>query len=138
MIEHEGIIDQIEKQVARVRIEPVSACSACHAKGSCGASDKEEKYLDVPLREQHFTAGEKVRVQIAKHLGIKAVAFGYLYPFLLLMFVLIALLVAGTGELKAGFIALLSLLPYYVALYIFRKRIASAFTFTLQKTGTPL
>lgn len=136
MIEHEGIIDQIDGDVAHVKIENVSACASCHAKGACSAADQEEKFLDVPLHGALYQKGDPVDVQIAKRLGFKAVALGYVYPFLLLMAVLIGTLAAGVGELTAGALALLSIVPYYLGLYLFRNRISSIFTFSIKKTFT--
>jgi len=136
MIEHEGIIDQIEGDVAHVRINSVSSCASCHAKGVCSAADQEEKYLDVPMKGATYRQGEQVQVQVAKHLGFRAVALGYVYPFLLLMAVLIAFTAAGTQELRAGTYALLSIIPYYLVLFLLRKRIGAAFTFSIKKTYT--
>ena len=135
MIDHEGIIERIDGGVAHVRIDSQSACAACHAKGACGAADQEEKFLDVPVQGEPYRTGETVRVQVAKHLGFKAVALGYIYPFLLLMAVLITLTLLGLAEMKAGGLALLSLIPYYLLLFILRKRIGSAFTFSMKKTS---
>jgi len=134
MIEHEGIIDRIEGDVAHVKINSVSSCASCHAKGVCSAADQEEKYLDVPLQGANYGQGEMVQVQVAKHLGFRAVALGYVYPFLLLMAVLIAFSIAGTPELRAGSYALISVIPYYLILFLLRKRIGSAFTFSIKKT----
>ncbi len=134
MIEHEGIIDQIIGDVAHIRINSVSSCASCHAKGVCSAADQEEKYLDVPLQGAEYGLGEAVQVQVAKHLGFRAVALGYVYPFLLLMSVLIAFTAAGTPELRAGTYALFSVVPYYLTLFLLRKRIGSAFTFSIKKT----
>ena len=75
-------------------------------------------------------------MQVARRLGFKAVALGYFYPFLLLMAVLIMLILIGVSELKAGSLALLSILPYYLLLFLFRKRIESTFTFSIKKTIT--
>jgi len=136
MIEHEGIIDHIEGDIAHVKIDSVSACSGCHAKGVCTAADQEEKYLDVPLLGANYKQGDPVYVQIAKHMGFRAVLLGYVYPFLLLMAVLIALLSAGVAELRAGTIALLSIIPYYLLLFLFRNSISKSFTFSLKKTYT--
>jgi sigma-E factor negative regulatory protein RseC len=133
MIDHDGIIDHIEGGVAHVKIDSQSACSACHAKGVCGAADQEAKFLDVPLQGESYKTGEVVRVMVAKRLGFKAVALGYFYPFLLLMAVLIILIMAGVGELTAGLFSLLSLIPYYLGLYLARKWIESSFTFSIQK-----
>ena len=136
LIDHIGIVDRIEGDVAHVKINSESACSACHAKGVCGAADQEEKFLDVPLSGASYKTGERVHVQVARRLGFKAVALGYFYPFLLLMAVLIMLILIGVSELKAGSLALLSILPYYLLLYLFRKRIESTFTFSIKKTNT--
>jgi sigma-E factor negative regulatory protein RseC len=136
MIEHEGIIDHIDGDVAHVKIESLSACASCHAKGACSAADQEEKFLDVPLHGATYHQGDPVFVQIAQHLGFKAVALGYVYPFLLLMAVLIGMLAAGAAELRAGGIALLSIVPYYLVLYYFRDRLSKSFTFSIKKTFT--
>ena len=133
MIDHDGIIENIDRDVAHVKIDSQSACSACHAKGVCGTADQEEKFLDVPLHGVSYKAGEMVRVLVEKRMGFKAVALGYFYPFLLLMAVLILALVSGIGEMKAGLLSLLSLIPYYLGLYLARKRIESSFTFSIQK-----
>lgn len=136
MIEHEGIIDHIDGDTAHVRIDSVSACASCHAKGACSAADHEEKYLDVPLQGVPYNQGDPVRVQVAEHLGFRAVLMGYVYPFLLLMAVLILLLATGAAELRAGSLALLSIVPYYILLYLFRKRISRSFTFSIKKPFT--
>ena len=136
MIEHEGIIDHIDGDTAHVKIDSVSACSGCHAKGVCTAADQEEKYLDVPLHGAAYKQGDAVFVQVARHLGFRAVLLGYVYPFLLLMLVLIVMLSAGAPELRAGSIALLSIVPYYLLLFLFRNRISKSFTFSLKKTFT--
>lgn len=136
LIDHEGIIETIEDGVAHVKIDSQSACAACHAKGVCGAADQEEKFLDVVLNGEAYQKGESVRVMVARHLGFKAVALGYVYPFLILMAVLIGLTIAGIDELEAGILALLSLVPYYLVLYLFRKRIETTFTFSIKKTHT--
>jgi sigma-E factor negative regulatory protein RseC len=136
MIEHEGIIEQIDGDVAHVKIESVSACASCHAKGICSAADQEEKFLDIPLHGATYSQGEAVNVQVEKRLGFKAVALGYFYPFLLVMLVLIVMLALGAPELRAGTFALLSVIPYYLGLYFFRKRIESTFTFSIKKTFT--
>jgi sigma-E factor negative regulatory protein RseC len=134
MIEHEGVIDRIEGDTAHVKINSISACATCHAKGVCSAADQEEKYLDVPLHGNGYRTGDVVHVQVARHLGFRAVALGYIYPFLLVLAVLIAFTAAGTRELRAGIYALLSVIPYYLVLFLLRKRIGSAFTFSIKKT----
>lgn len=136
MIDHDGIIEHIEGDVAHVKINSESACAACHAKGVCSAADQEEKFLDVAMNGEQYNSGEIVKVMVTRRLGFKAVALGYFYPFLVLMAVLISLTLVGVEELKAGLFALLALIPYYLVLYLTRKRIESSFTFSIQKIYT--
>lgn len=133
MIDHDGVIERIEGELAHIKIISESACAACHAKGVCGAADQEEKYLDVSVGNEEFQAGEKVSVQVARNLGFKAVALGYVYPLLILMAFLITLVTLGMNEMKAALLALLSLPPYYLAIYLSRKRINKTFTFSIKK-----
>lgn len=133
MIDHDGIIERIEGDLAHVKISSESACTSCHAKGVCGAADQEVKYLDIPVGEIDIKAGDSVKVLVARHLGFKAVALGYVYPLLVLIAVLVILISTGLDELKAVPFALLSLIPYYLLLYAARKRIGQKFTFSIKK-----
>ena len=134
-IDHEGIVESVSGDMARVMIRSATACSTCHAKGACGAADGEDKILDVPIGNTHFTPGEPVRVSILRRAGIKAVMLGYVWPFFLVFILLITLTTAGVDELRSGLISLLSLIPYYTGIFLFRKRISHAFTFKLEKSN---
>ena len=135
VIDHEGIVEQVSNDTAIVVIDSQSACAACHAKGACSAADKEEKVLTVPMNGLEVHPGETVKVTISKSTGMKAVAYGYIYPFLMLLTVLIIFTSTGFPELQAGLFALASLLPYYLFIYLFRDRIGNTFTFKLEKTN---
>jgi sigma-E factor negative regulatory protein RseC len=132
-IKHIGFVESVSGQSALVRINSQSACAACHAKGACSAADQEEKVMTVPTGGADYRAGEQVRVSIARRTGLRAVAFGYVYPFLVLMIVLVTLTAAGASELQAGTWSLASLVPYYLVIYLLRNRISNAFTFKLEK-----
>ena len=47
MIEHEGIIEKVKGNNITVRILQKSACSDCHARAACMASDSKEKLVDI-------------------------------------------------------------------------------------------
>lgn len=132
-INHIGFVESVSGQSAMVRINSQSACAACHAKGACSAADQEEKVMTVPTGGADYRAGEQVRVSIARRTGLRAVAFGYVYPFLVLMTILIILTAAGASELQAGAWSLASLVPYYLVIYLLRDRISNSFTFKLEK-----
>ncbi len=137
-IDHEGIVELVSENMAKVLINSQSACAACHAKGACSAADQEEKVMMVPVNGQQVFPGERVKVLISKRTGLRAVAFGYVYPFLMLMLTLIVCTSIGLSELSAGLIALFSLLPYYLTIYLLRDKIGNSFTFKLVKTNFDL
>ena len=66
-------------------------------------------------------------------MGIKAVYYAYIFPFLFVMAVLLILLQSGCGELTSGLAALGALGLYYVILYLLRDRIAKEITFKVSK-----
>ncbi len=132
-INHTGFVDTVTDQIATIRINSQSACASCHAKGACSAADQSEKFLTVATEGEKVRPGEEVKVHIARRTGLRAVAFGYVYPFLVLMAVLIALTAAGVSELQAGLWSLASLVPYYLVVYLLKERISNSFTFKLEK-----
>lgn len=132
-IDHTGVVDSVENHVAKVRISSQSACASCHAKGVCSAAGQAEKILNVAVGGLDVHPGEAVKVRIARRTGLRAVAFGYVYPFFVLMLTLIALTIAGVPELQAGLWSLASLAPYYLVVYFLKERISSSFIFKLEK-----
>ncbi|MEX0980537.1 MAG: SoxR reducing system RseC family protein [Bacteroidales bacterium] len=132
-IDHTGIVDAVTDQVATIRINSQSACGSCHAKGACSAADQSEKFLTVATEGKEVQPGEQVMVHIARRTGLRAVAYGYVYPFISVMVILIALTSAGVPELQAGLWSLASLAPYYLVIYLLKDRISNSFTFKLEK-----
>ncbi len=133
-IEHRGIIESIGNDGIRVRFISASACASCHAKGVCSASDMEEKEVLVPNDGGDFHRGEMVHVFMKSSLGTRAVLIGYVYPFFVLLAVLLALTSAGLPELEAGLISLASLVPYYLVVYLIRNKLDRAFGFSIRKS----
>lgn len=131
VITHKGVIDSISKQLVKVRILNMSACSSCHAKGACNASDMEEKIIDVYTKENDYKIGQSVTIASQLSTGFKALFLGYIFPFIIVLVTLIALTIMSVSEIKAGLIALASLAPYYVALYFLRDKIKKEFTFEI-------
>ena len=111
----------------------VSACARCHAKGVCTAADMENKEVEVFDSSGRFNEGEEVNVVMRQSLGFKALIYGYMIPFLL---VLVTLLVSSKGfssEVVAGITSLAILVPYYLWLYWRRSHFKKVFSFELQK-----
>lgn len=130
-IEHDGIVESADDRSVTVKIISDSACSGCHAEGFCLASGQKEKDIVIPGKYT-VSPGESVKVQMEKSMGYKALFLGYILPFIVFMVVLIFLAVFSVGELYAGLGALAVLIPYYLILWFFRKRIENKFTFTIK------
>jgi positive regulator of sigma E activity len=130
-IRHEGIIEEIDNQEITVRFLSNSACSECHAKGVCSVSDSPEKHVVIESSGNHYNTGDKVDIILARSLGFKALFLGYIFPFLTVFFTLIIVLWFTNNEGVAGITALLILVPYYLLLKVFNRRITREFVFKL-------
>lgn len=130
-IRHNGVVTAIGEDHLIVTILHQSACSACHARGGCLASDMQEKEIEVPRPEGHFAPGQKVTLLLQESMGVKALFYGYLLPFIILILTLVVVLQVAGNELLAGLSALGMLIPYYLLLYLFRNRMKKSFSFTI-------
>ena len=131
MIKHDGYISKIENNRAIVTLNGNINCEACHAKGSCGMAETEAKQIEVEV-SQPLQLHDNVEVFLGKSLGLKAVFWAYVVPFILLISTLI---VANQffKEWIAGLLSLVVLIPYYVLLFVFRNSFKKAFKISVLK-----
>jgi len=130
-IEHDGIVQGSGNGSVTVKISSASACSGCHAEGSCTMSGKEEKIVDV-TGSYNVSPGDKVTILLQQSAGFTALFLGYIIPLLLVVTLLIILISASVNELTAGLFSIGILIPYYFILRLLRDRIAKKFTFTIK------
>lgn len=134
MIEHEGIIEKICDNCVTVRILQQSACSTCHAKGICMAGDSKEKLIEVADFSGGFHKNERVIIEGKESTGYKAVLWAFVIPLILTMLTLILTLsLWDFSETEAAINAMAALIPYYLILYLFRKKMAKSFQFSIKK-----
>jgi positive regulator of sigma E activity len=131
IINHEGIVQRNEGNAVIVSISSASACSGCHAEGSCTMSGKEEKIIEVHGR-YNVKPGDLVTILMKQSVGFAAISLGYVLPFIIVITVLIVMISLKVPELLSGLTSIAILIPYYMILYLFRKRIDAKFTFTLK------
>lgn len=130
IIEHEAIIREIKDSVIIADFVSKSACVSCQVKGMCSTSDIQQKTLEVVKpKEQSFEIGQTITVFINQSLGIRALFFGYLLPFLVLMFTLILMLTFTKKEGLSALVSLFILLPYYSILYFNKEKISQRYNF---------
>ncbi|MBK7132404.1 MAG: SoxR reducing system RseC family protein [Bacteroidales bacterium] len=131
IINHEGIVQRIEDTSVIVSISSSTACSGCHAEGSCNMAGKEEKIIEVTGRYD-VLPGDRVTILMKQSMGYAALLLGYLLPLVSVVTVLIVLVALEVPELPAGLLSLGILIPYYIILFFFRRRVNEKFTFTLK------
>ena len=128
-IEHQGVIISINNKIAHVKIEQTSACASCYVKTMCGASEKSEKIIEAHIYDDSLKIGDSVIVIGQKSLGVQAVLLAYVLPFCIMIATMFVANALTSNELIIGSCALISLLPYLVALRLMRKKIQAKFQF---------
>lgn len=133
IVTHKGKVIHLEGLDVRVMIESMSACAACHAKGMCTLSDKEDKIIDIKVsvdRAAKLNVGDEVVVAVSQQRGMQAVLLAYILPAILVVLSLILLL-----KLLPEPLAILSALAvmggYYYVLYLFRNKLNAKFIMSI-------
>ncbi len=103
-IEHTGIITNIDGTKIQVQIVQLSACSSCHAKGACSASDMDEKLIDAETTDTTFKIGDQVLLIGESSMGLFAVLIAFIIPFLLILISLFILRLYTSNEALSGII----------------------------------
>lgn len=136
MIEHKGVIASISDDKLSVKILQESACSTCHAKGSCMAADSKEKLVDIVDFTGNYNINDIVTIEGKESMGYKAVLWAFVIPIIILVLVLIlATLVWKLEEMEAAIASIIALTPYYVILYLLRNKMANSFKFTIKNNN---
>ncbi len=132
-ITHPGRIEKIGEFKVEVNILAQSACSSCHSKGMCGVAEMENKIVEVwKPQDFKYEIGDEVVVYMKKSLGNKAVFYGYLYPFLIMLASLIVLISITGNEGLSALVSLTLLVPYYFAIYKLKDRLSKTFEFKIK------
>lgn len=131
-ISHPGIVSKISKNRVEIAILGNVHCEACNAKSACGVSDAETKIVKVSNSDNSLVINQQVDIVMQNSLGLKAVFYGYVLPFLLLFVVLFTSSVF-LKEWQAGLLALFVLFPYYSILYFNEKTIEKTFRINVLK-----
>lgn len=133
VIRHKAYVKEVNLDSMIVTIVNQSACSSCHAKGACSVSDFQEKEIEITGFSKNYHNNEEVTILFKESYGFKALFFGYLMPFLLLVITLIAAINLTQNEGLSGLISLGVLIPYYTTLYFFRDHLKKIFKFEIEE-----
>lgn len=133
--EHKGIVTEVTDDLVRVKIESVSACAACHAKGLCSMSDKTDKIIDVKRSQlqNEYHVGDEVTVVASSGKGLLAVVFAYIIPAIVAIAAIAICIALGANELISSLAAIGLIAVYYFVLYLFRSKLNKAFVFSINE-----
>lgn len=131
--EHLGRVVEVTHNSVRIAIEGVAGCGSCQAKSVCAIGDAAEKDIVVENNELGLNLNDQVRVVLLQSQGMRAVTYGYIFPLLILLGVLISTFQVFGNEVMAGLWSLGSVGVYYLMLSVFRKKIESKFVFKVEK-----
>ncbi len=134
-IKHKGEVIRIEGKRIDVKMTVESACASCRAKSVCGMDESQERVVSVTdaALSREVSVGEEVVVAITEEVGIKAVAYSYLLPLLVLTVVMVATTMMGLGEGIAALSSIGACAVYYVVLYLLRRRVEREIKFKIEK-----
>lgn len=131
-IEHQGIVNKIDGSSIEVLIIQSTACSSCSAKGYCSSSESKEKIIEITEKNHSYKVGDSVMLEGATTMGLKAVFLAFVLPFIWIMICLFVLMYFLQNELYAAILSLISLVPYYLILWLLKDHIKHKFTFKLK------
>ena len=137
-IKHLGIVENIDGFHLKVRIVQTSACSSCSIKGHCSASETKEKLIDVYNHNSSLNpqVGQRVMITGSTSMGMKAVGWAFIMPFLILLVSLfVSMKLTQHDEVLSALVALLMLVPYYIILFLCRGHFSRTFVFTLESVS---
>lgn len=134
-VKHCGEVVRIDGHSVFVRMTVNSACSACHAKGVCGAAEQTDKIVEVEtIDASDYKVGDSVEVALMQRdMGSKSVVLAYVVPFFVLAAVLVGAILAGASEGMAALSALVGVALWYVVLYMLRDKIKNKIKFIIIK-----
>lgn len=131
-IRHCGIIHSVNNDSLQVRILQTSACAGCKVAGHCSASESKEKMIDVFGNFPESRVGQKVTIVASTQVGIRAVVLGFVLPFVIMVGVLLVLMRLTSSEPLSALLSVVSLIPYYMLLYVCRDRLREKLSFTIE------
>lgn len=131
-ITHDGVVVKVEGSDVHVLITQHSACSGCHARGACTASDSKDKIIVAKSEGIEYNIGDIVTLIGSNSMAWSALSYAFSYSngarngasFVVSSYV---------SEAAACLSVLAMLAVYYFVLFLFRNRLSTKFVFTLQK-----
>ena len=135
IISHDGVVQSVEGECVCVRILQSSACAGCAAKQMCSSAEAKEKLVEVRVPDaSRYRVGQEVVLEGHLADGRRAAIIAYGLPLLLLLPALFVSTWLSASEALGAVWALLTVVIYYVVIYLFfRRRLQQAFSFRIKQ-----
>uniref|UniRef100_UPI0037DD4D48 SoxR reducing system RseC family protein n=1 Tax=Methanomethylophilus alvi TaxID=1291540 RepID=UPI0037DD4D48 len=101
-IEHKGRVVLVEGDRIDVEMTVEGACATCKAAKACGMGESRDKVVSLLTASAGLDeVGDEVMVSIERKMGIKAATYAYIFPFFIMVAVLLVMFEAGFSETAA-------------------------------------
>ncbi|MFD1292330.1 SoxR reducing system RseC family protein [Lutibacter holmesii] len=131
-IKHEGVVSRISEHGIVVSLKGNVNCEGCKAQSACGVSESNDKEIEIENPTESYQLNEPVDVVLNRELGLKAVFWAYVFPFIL-MFSVLVITSLFLKEWISGLISLAILVPYYFMLFVLKDTFKKAFQVSILK-----
>ena len=132
-LKHEGSGESIDGTNLSDKILQTTDCVSCSVKGHCSSAESKEKIIDITdASASSYEVGQSVMVVGQMSMGMKAVFWAFVLPFLIILTSLFVCMAIFNDELYAGCISLSLLLHYYFFLWLNKARFKQKFSFTIK------
>lgn len=129
-----AIVREINETYLIVEMTVSSACSACHAKGACGASEHKQEKLKVTCTDpSQYRLGELVNIELKQTLARKAVLIAYFFPFLVMIIGLFGIYAITKNELLSIGISIGGTTLYFFIISKLKDKLEKEFVLTVKK-----
>ena len=132
-IRHRGVIEEVAGRTVKVRIMQNSACSSCKIATHCNASETKVKIIEATVGSgSNYSLGEEVVVSTTLHVVGRAMTVGFILPFVVMVASLLLAFLVTSDEITSAFMAVLSIVPYYLIIYMLRGRLSRGVVFHVE------
>lgn len=133
-VEHIATVIRANDGIVEAELTVQSACAACHARNACGLGEAKRKRVEIATPDAAaYVPGESVVVSVESNMGMTAVLWAYVMPFVVLLCTLIVSAAAGAGDGLAALLSLAATALYYAGLYLCRGRLERKIHFKIHK-----
>ena len=131
---HPAKIIKINKNSLLVQICRPEACAGCAVKSACQLKENAQQQLVIPTKKTSaYRVGQSIFIEISHKTGFLAILYAYIIPLIIMLSTLVITVNLTTNELTAGFFSIFVLLPYYITLFLCKKRLNQKFSFKISE-----